>query len=212
MPVLIHFWLTFYLTGYSFAPASSPAVTTASSTSRNSQRAPFPGAKPGVPVPRRDLTLPIPLGARSFSAWQLMSPWGRGSPGSCVLEEADHISSGEGITIATCPELRNAASPVLTPGALGQRHVFQHRLITPNGQITPKPHPSGLILPGMQKPEPSSNHWDGGPLNSLESLGWSPSQPMQTGSALHGPSPAPWTLDQAFWRAVPRDLHKPTSE
>lgn len=102
MPVLIHFWLTFYLIGYSFALVSPTAVTTASSTSHNSLRAPFPGAKPGIPAPRWDLTLLIPLGARLFSAWQLMSPRDRGSPDSYVLEEADRITSGEGITTATC--------------------------------------------------------------------------------------------------------------
>lgn len=178
MPVPIHFWLTFYLIGYSFALVSPAAVTTASSTSHNSPRAPFLGAKPGVLAPQRDLTLLIPLGAHSFSAWQLMSPGGGGSPDSCVLEEADGISSGEGVTTATCPKLLNATSPALAPGALTQCQVFQHQPVIPNGHITPKSHPSGLILPGMQKPEPSSNHWDRGPLNSLESLGWSPSQPM----------------------------------
>lgn len=126
MPVLIHFWLTFYLIGYSFAPVSPAAVTTAPSTSHNLPRTPFPGAKLGVPVPRWGITLLMPLGTWLFSAWQLMSPQGRGSPCSCVLKEADRISSGKDIMRATCPELFNAASPALAPGALRWCHVFQH--------------------------------------------------------------------------------------
>lgn len=57
------------------------------------------------------------------------------------------------------------------PAPSSRSHVFQYQLITPNGQRTPKPHPSGLILPGMQKPECSWNGWGRAPLEILREPG-----------------------------------------